>query len=110
MPSRHSEGPASQMMRVWPRRTLTSARCASRMAPMKSTIARLRATSCADTPTRRSHSPTSSTVAQGVKRDEEYAGVMPIEERHRIDGLSVDGWARQTIEGYLGLLRRLLLE
>src|SRR5260370_27723516 len=102
MRSRHSEGPASRMMRVWPRRTPTSARCVSRMALMKSTIVRLRATNCADTPTRLSHSRTSSNVAQGVKQDEEYAGVKPIEERHRIDETRLDRWMRQSVANYMG--------
>jgi len=46
-------------------------------------------------------------VAQGVKRDEEYAGVMPIEERHRIDETSLDRWMRQNVERYVGPLRGL---
>jgi len=41
-------------------------------------------------------------VAQGVKQDEEYAGVKPIEERHRIDEASLDRWMRRNIERYVG--------
>src|SRR5258706_4986462 len=100
--SRHSEGLASPTTRVWPRLTPTFARCASRMALMKSTIVRLRATNCADTPTRRLHRRASGNVAQGVKQDEEYAGVKPIEERHRIDEASLDRWMRRNIERYVG--------
>jgi aminoglycoside phosphotransferase (APT) family kinase protein len=44
-------------------------------------------------------------VAQGVKRDEEYAGVKPNEERHRIDETSLDRWMRQNVERYVGPLR-----
>jgi aminoglycoside phosphotransferase (APT) family kinase protein len=44
-------------------------------------------------------------VAQGVKRDEEYAGVKPIEERHRIDETSLDRWMRQNVEHYAGPLK-----
>jgi aminoglycoside phosphotransferase (APT) family kinase protein len=65
---------------------------------------RLLATNCVDTPTRRSHSRTGSSVAQGVKRDEEYAGVKPIEERHRIDEASLDRWMHENVEHYVGPL------
>src|SRR5260370_2124061 len=102
--SRHSAGLASLTKRVWPRLTLTFARCASRTAPMKSTIVRLHARSCANTPMRRFNSRASVPVAQGIKQDEEYAGVKPIEERHRINEASLDRWMRQNIEDYLGPL------
>jgi hypothetical protein len=65
---------------------------------------RLRATNCVDTPTRRSHSQTGSSVAQGVKGDEEYAGVKPIEEHHRIDEASLDRWMHENVEHYVGPL------
>src|SRR6476469_3882933 len=102
--SRHSAGLASLTKRVWPRLTLTFARCASRTAPMKSTIVRLHARSCANTPMRRFNSRASGPVAQGIKQDEEYAGVKPIEERHRINEASLDRWMRQNIKDYLGPL------
>src|SRR5258708_22639012 len=105
--SRHSGGLASLTKRVWPRLTLTFARCASRTAPMKSTIVRLHARSCANTPTRRFNSQASGPVAQGIKQDEEYAGVKPIEERHRINEAGLDRWMRQNIEDYLGPLNTL---
>jgi aminoglycoside phosphotransferase (APT) family kinase protein len=41
-------------------------------------------------------------VAQGVKQDEEYAGVKPIEERHRIDETRLDRWMRQNVAHYVG--------
>jgi aminoglycoside phosphotransferase (APT) family kinase protein len=43
-------------------------------------------------------------VAQGVKQDEEYTGVQPIEERHRIDEASLDRWMQQHVEHYMGPL------
>jgi hypothetical protein len=43
-------------------------------------------------------------VAQGIKQDEEYADVKPIEERHRINEAGLDRWMRQNIEDYLGPL------
>src|SRR5260370_37204067 len=103
-PSRHSEGLVSLTKRVWPGLTLTFARRASRTAPMKATIVRLHARSCANTPTRRFNSQASGPVAQGIKQDEEYAGVKPIEERHRINEAGLDRWMRQNIEDYLGPL------
>ncbi len=44
-------------------------------------------------------------MALGIKQDEEYAGVKPVEERDRIDEASLDRWMRRNIEGYLGQLR-----
>jgi aminoglycoside phosphotransferase (APT) family kinase protein len=44
-------------------------------------------------------------VAQGLKRDDEYAGVKPIEERHRIDEASLDRWMRMNVEHYVGPLK-----
>ena len=43
-------------------------------------------------------------MAQGIKQDDEYAGVKPIEERHRINEAGLDRWMRQNIEDYLGPL------
>jgi aminoglycoside phosphotransferase (APT) family kinase protein len=43
-------------------------------------------------------------VALGIKQDEEYVGVKPVEECHRIDEASLDRWMRRNIEGYLGQL------
>jgi hypothetical protein len=43
-------------------------------------------------------------VAEGVRKDEEFSGTKPVEERHRIDELSLDGWMRGNVEGYQGPL------
>jgi len=43
-------------------------------------------------------------VAQGVKSDEEFSGTKPVEERHRIDEVSLDAWMRDHVEGYQGPL------
>jgi aminoglycoside phosphotransferase (APT) family kinase protein len=43
-------------------------------------------------------------VADGVKKDEEFSGTKPVEERHRIDEISLDGWMRGHVEGYRGPL------
>jgi aminoglycoside phosphotransferase (APT) family kinase protein len=43
-------------------------------------------------------------VAEGVRKDEEFSGTKPVEERHRIDELSLDGWMRDNVEGYQGPL------
>ena len=43
-------------------------------------------------------------MALGIKQDEEYVGVKPVEECHRIDEASLDRWMRRNIEGYLGQL------
>src|SRR5258708_39323002 len=97
MRSRHSGGPVSLTKRVWPKLTLVSARCASRTALMKSTPVPLHAWSCANTPTRHFHNRAGAHVAQGIKRDEEYAGAKPVEERHRIDEASLDRWIRGNV-------------
>jgi len=43
-------------------------------------------------------------VAEGVRKDEEFSGTKPVEERHRIDELSLDGWMRDNVERYQGPL------
>lgn len=43
-------------------------------------------------------------MAQGVKSDEEFSGTKPVEERHRIDEVSLDAWMRDHVEGYRGAL------
>src|SRR3981081_1295917 len=43
-------------------------------------------------------------VAEGVRKDEEFSGTRPVEERHRIDEARLDGWMRDHIEGYAGPL------
>ena len=43
-------------------------------------------------------------VAEGVRNDEEFSGTRPVEERHRIDEIALDGWMRANVEGYQGPL------
>src|SRR5258707_4864460 len=43
-------------------------------------------------------------LADGVRRDEEFSGTKPVEERHRIDEMRLDGWMRDHVEGYQGPL------
>ena len=43
-------------------------------------------------------------MADGVRKDEEFSGTRPVEERHRIDELRLDGWLGENIEGYQGPL------
>src|SRR6266446_2067148 len=46
-------------------------------------------------------------VADGVRKDEEFSGTKPVEERHRIDELALARWMRQHVEGYAGPLTAL---
>lgn len=43
-------------------------------------------------------------MAEGVRKDEEFSGTKPVEERHRFDELRLDGWMREHVEGYAGPL------
>ena len=43
-------------------------------------------------------------MTEGVKRDEEFSGTKPVEERHRIDEVRLDGWMRENVDGYAGPL------
>jgi aminoglycoside phosphotransferase (APT) family kinase protein len=43
-------------------------------------------------------------VADGVRKDEEFSGTRPIEERHRINEANLDAWLREHVEGYAGPL------
>lgn len=43
-------------------------------------------------------------MANEVRRDEEFSGTRPVEERHRIDEISLDAWMREYVEGYEGSL------
>ena len=43
-------------------------------------------------------------MAEGVRKDEEFSGTKPVEERHRIDEVRLDGWMREHVEGYQGPL------
>lgn len=46
----------------------------------------------------------SVTVADGVRKDEEFSGTKPVEERHRFDELRLEAWMRDNVEGYEGPL------
>ena len=46
----------------------------------------------------------SATLADGVRKDEEFSGTRPVEERHRIDEVRLDGWMRAHVDGYAGPL------
>ena len=43
-------------------------------------------------------------MADGVRRDEEFSGTKPVEERHRIDEINLDRWMHENVEGYQGPL------
>jgi aminoglycoside phosphotransferase (APT) family kinase protein len=43
-------------------------------------------------------------VADGVRKDEEFSGTKQVEERHRIDEISLDRWLKGNVEGYEGPL------
>ena len=45
-------------------------------------------------------------MADGVRKDEEFSGTKEVEERHRINEASLDGWMREHVEGYQGPLNR----
>lgn len=40
----------------------------------------------------------------GYRRDEDYSGTKPVEERHRIDEINLDRWMRENVDGYEGPL------
>jgi aminoglycoside phosphotransferase (APT) family kinase protein len=41
-------------------------------------------------------------VADVVKKDEEFSGTRPVEERQRFDEPRLDAWMRENVEGYQG--------
>jgi aminoglycoside phosphotransferase (APT) family kinase protein len=43
-------------------------------------------------------------VADGGRKDEDFTGTRPVEERHRFDELRLDAWMRENVEGYQGPL------
>jgi aminoglycoside phosphotransferase (APT) family kinase protein len=43
-------------------------------------------------------------VADVVKKDEEFSGTRPVEERQRFDEPRLDAWMRENVEGYQGPL------
>jgi aminoglycoside phosphotransferase (APT) family kinase protein len=45
-----------------------------------------------------------SVAVVDFRRDEDYSGTKPVEERHRIDELRLEGWMREHVEDYEGPL------
>ncbi len=43
-------------------------------------------------------------MADGVRKDEEFSGTKPVEERHRFDEMRLEAWMRDNVEGYEGPL------
>ncbi|MGE5158714.1 MAG: phosphotransferase family protein [Gemmatimonas sp.] len=43
-------------------------------------------------------------MADGVRKDEEFSGTRPVEERHRINEANLDAWMRDNVAGYAGPL------
>jgi aminoglycoside phosphotransferase (APT) family kinase protein len=43
-------------------------------------------------------------VVEGVRRDDDFSGTKPVEERHRFDEARLDGWLRAHVEGFAGPL------
>ena len=43
-------------------------------------------------------------MADGVRKDEEFSGTRPVEERHRINEANLDAWMREHVEGFAGPL------
>ena len=46
----------------------------------------------------------SLSVADGVRKDEEFSGTRPVEERHRIDEMRLEAWMAEHVEGFSGPL------
>src|SRR5258705_2536270 len=46
----------------------------------------------------------SVTVADGVRKDEEFSGTREVEEPHRINEANLDKWMRDNVEGFQGPL------
>ncbi|HEY8335927.1 MAG TPA: phosphotransferase family protein [Tardiphaga sp.] len=43
-------------------------------------------------------------MTDGVRKDDEFSGTRPVEERHRIDEIRLEGWMAENVEGYAGPL------
>src|SRR5438132_11808032 len=43
-------------------------------------------------------------VVEGVRRDDEYSGTKPVEERHRFDEARLEDWMSRNVEGFRGPL------
>src|SRR3981189_1480537 len=103
-------------MRGWRGITPRCARCDWRMGRTRSITAPLpdlNFGSMQTLPLRINGSPTNGApqeikgsviVAEGVRKDEEFSGTRPVEERHRIDEMRLDGWMNENVEGYQGPL------
>src|ERR1700712_4042876 len=99
-------------MRGWRATMPRCARCGWRMVRTKSTTARSRGLSCANTPIWRSlrwrcwpaGPDRSAVVSEGVRKDDEFSGTKDVEERHRVDEAHLDAWMAGNVEGYHGPL------
>ncbi|CAN5436941.1 phosphotransferase family protein [soil metagenome] len=43
-------------------------------------------------------------MTEGVRKDDDFSGTKPVEERHRIDEIRLEGWMKEHVEGYGGPL------
>ena len=43
-------------------------------------------------------------MSDGVRKDEEFSGTKPVEERHQVDEVRLDDWMAENVEGYRGPL------
>src|SRR3954452_17548325 len=123
MRSRPMAPPASPTTRVWRGTTLRCAPCGSPTVRTRCTIAplpdlnfgsmqKLRPVTKGSVARRSDHlspagrggSKRERQVGEGVRKDEEFSGTRPVEERHRFDEMRLDGWMREHVEGYAGPL------
>jgi aminoglycoside phosphotransferase (APT) family kinase protein len=43
-------------------------------------------------------------VTEAVRKDDDFSGTKPVEERHRIDEVRLETWMKESVEGYQGPL------
>jgi aminoglycoside phosphotransferase (APT) family kinase protein len=43
-------------------------------------------------------------VTEGVRKDDDFSGTKPVEERHRVDEVRLEAWMKENVEGYQGPL------
>jgi len=43
-------------------------------------------------------------VTEAVRKDDDFSGTKPVEERHRIDEVRLEAWMKESVEGYVGPL------
>ena len=43
-------------------------------------------------------------MTEAVRKDDDFSGTKPVEERHRIDEVRLDGFLKANVEGYQGPL------